>query len=240
MLPFIPSTLCFLRPHRGRKRRVVLFTIALLIFAWVVGPHFFPLPQALLTGPVPSPQLLDRRGEVLDDFPRLDYFRHKPAALSEIPPDLAAATLAAEDKRFYKHGGVDYRATARAIYQSIDQKRYVSGASTITQQLIKINSPAAERNFRAKFREIMTARHLESRWEKNRILTAYLNHLDYGSHRQGCAEAAAHFFGKPLADLSLAESALLAGLPQAPSRLNPFRHPERALKRGGGCACKTR
>ena len=209
----------------------MLFSVAALIFGWMLAPYLFPLPARLLTGPAPSPRLLDRHGEVLDDFPRLDYFRHKPAALSEIPPDLVDATLAAEDKRFYTHGGVDYRATARAIYQSIEQDRFVSGASTITQQLIKINSPPAERNFRAKFREIMTARRLESRWEKDRILTAYLNNLDYGSHRQGCVEAATHFFGKPLSDLSLGEAALLAGLPQAPSRLNPFRHPEGAVKR---------
>lgn len=219
---------------RGRLRRVLkasLIALSSLTITWLLLPYTFPIPKPLLTGPAPSPVLLDRSGVVLDDVPRLDYFRHKPAKLDEIPADLVQATLAAEDKRFYTHGGADYFATARAIYQSIDQQRFVSGASTITQQTIKITSPPAERNFRAKFREILTARHLESRWTKDEILTAYLNNLDYGSHRQGCVEAAAHFFDKPLADLSLAESALLAGLPQAPSRLNPFRNPGAAVKR---------
>jgi penicillin-binding protein 1C len=228
---FRPRLPRFLRPHRGRKRRAALVSIVVLLLTWFLIPFAFPLPEKLLAGPAPSPLLLDRSGAVLDDFPRLDYFRHKPATLDEIPSDLVMATLAAEDKRFYEHGGVDYRATARAIKQSIEYDRYVSGASTITQQLIKINSTPAERNFRAKFREIFTARHLEARWNKDRILTAYLNTLDYGHHRQGSTEAAAHFLGKPLADLSLAECALLAGLPQAPSRLNPFRNPEDAVQR---------
>ena len=198
-----------------------------LLLAWFLAPFAFPLPEPLLDGPAPSPLLLDRparssttsRGSTTSATSRPPSTRSRPTS--------SLATLAAEDKRFYRHGGVDYRATARAIHQSIKSGRFVSGASTITQQLIKINSPPAERNFRTKFREIFTARHLEARWDKDRILTAYLNHLDYGSHRQGCAEAAAHFFGKPLADLSLAECALLAGLPQAPTRLNPFRNPER-------------
>lgn len=221
-------------PRRGPLRRALrtgLITLASLTVLWQLLPSAFPLPARLLAGPAPSPLLLDRSGQILDDVPRLDYFRHRPAILAEIPRDLVHATLAAEDKRFYQHNGADYRATARAIYQSIDLGRFVSGASTITQQTIKITSPPTKRNFRAKFREILTARHLESHWSKDQILTAYLNNLDYGSHRQGSVEAAAHFFGKPLTDLSLAEAALLAGLPQAPSRLNPFRNPEGALKR---------
>ncbi len=216
------------------KRRTVvrtLITLALLTITWQLLPYAFPIPDKLLAGPSPNPTLLDRSGQVLDDVPRLDYFRHKAASLDEIPADLVFATLAAEDKRFYSHGGADYKATARAVYQTIKFNRFISGASTITQQTVKITSPPADRNFRAKFREIQTARHLEANWDKDQILTAYLNNLDYGSHRQGSVEAAAHFFGKPIADLSLAECALLAGLPQAPSRLNPLRNPKGALKR---------
>lgn len=241
-MPGVLSKLHRLLPRRAKSGRpliriprsafrILLVSTALLALTWHVLPYAFPIPENLLAGPAPSPLLLDRTGAVLDDVPRLDYFRHKPASLDEIPLDLVQATLAAEDKRFYRHGGADYAATARAIYQTYKFKRFVSGASTITQQTIKITSPPADRNFRSKFREILTARHLESNWSKDQILTAYLNNLDYGSHRQGSVEAAAHFFGKPLADLSLAESALLAGLPQAPSRLNPFRNPEGALKR---------
>lgn len=190
-----------------------------------------PLPESLEEPPASHPVLLDRNGEELTHLPREDYFRHQPASLDEIPEHLIKATLAAEDKRFFDHGGVDYAATLRAIYDNTRQKRVTSGASTITQQLIKITTPPEKRNWRKKLEEVYIARRLESRWSKDEIITAYLNRLDYGSHRQGCVEAARHFFGKPLGDLSLAESALLAGLPQAPSRLNPYRNPQAALER---------
>ena len=194
-------------------------------------PLLAPLPKALQEPPAPHVVLRDRNGQELTHFPRDDYFRHHPASLDEIPEHLVKATLAAEDKRFFEHPGIDYAATLRAFRDNSKHQRITSGASTITQQLIKISTPAAERNWQRKVSEVLAARRLESQWSKEEILTAYLNRLDYGSHQQGCSAAARHFFGKPLADLSLAESALLAGLPQAPSRLNPYRNPQDALIR---------
>ena len=194
-------------------------------------PLLAPLPEALQEPPAPHAVLWDRNGQELTHFPRDDYFRHHPAALDEIPEHLVKATLAAEDKRFFEHPGIDYAATLRALRDNSKHNRITSGASTITQQLIKISTPAAERNWQKKVSEVLAARRLESQWSKEEILTAYLNRLDYGSHQQGCSAAARHFFGKPLADLSLAESALLAGLPQAPSRLNPHRNLQDALIR---------
>ncbi len=160
-----------------------------------------------------------------------DSSRAAPFTLADVPPDFVACTLAAEDKRFYRHGGIDLLATLRAAGDLVTKRRVVSGASTITQQLIKITSPPAERGLLTKVREVLAARHLEMSWSKDRILTAYLNRLDYGNLRIGTAEAARFYFQKPLTDLSLAECALLAGLPQAPSRLNPIRHPQRAKVR---------
>ena len=194
-------------------------------------PLLAPLPEVLQEPPAPHAVLRDRNGQELTHFPRDDYFRHHPAALDEIPEHLVKATLAAEDKRFFEHPGIDYAATLRALRDNSKHNRITSGASTITQQLIKISTPAAERNWQKKVSEVLAARRLESQWSKEEILTAYLNRLDYGSHQQGCSAAARHFFGKPLVDLSLAESALLAGLPQAPSRLNPHRNPRGALIR---------
>jgi len=175
--------------------------------------------------------LLDRDGIPLDHWVRPDYYRHRTTDLDIIPADLIQATLAAEDKRFYEHGGIDFRATARAARDSWDQKRFVSGASTITQQTVKITSPKARRSFTTKIRECLTARHAEMTLDKKQILSAYFNHLDYGNLTQGPLQASRYYFSKPLNQLSLAECALLAGLPQAPSRLNPRRHPKRALKR---------
>lgn len=214
-----------------RKMRRPLIAAAALAVLWWVAPIFVPLPPALLESPDASPVFLDRHGAPLAHPPLPDFSRSSPVALDEIPPDLIACTVAAEDKRFFSHGGVDLLATLRAGRDLLLQRRVVSGASTITQQLIKISSPPVERAPLTKVREAMAARRLEYRWSKKQILSAYLNRLDYGNLRIGTAEAARFYFQKPLADLSLAESALLAGLPQAPSWQNPLRHPQRAIAR---------
>jgi penicillin-binding protein 1C len=216
-----------------RRKRVLVAGIALAaaLGSWFVLPRCFELPVSLMENPAGSPVLLDRNGEALHHLVLPDFTRSSPVSLEEIPADLVACTLAAEDRRFRSHGGIDLLATLRAAKDALIHRRTVSGASTVTQQLIKLASPPAPRNLRTKIREAMLARHLEMKWSKDEILIAYLNRLPYGNHRSGPAEAARFYFQKPLADLSLAESALLAGLPQAPSRLNPVKHPQRALAR---------
>ncbi len=203
----------------------------LAVLGWFVLPFAFPLPAGLKQKPLASPVFLDRNGLPILHLTLPDSTRASVVPLDEMPPDLVACTLAAEDKRFYDHGGIDLLATARAARDLLLHRRIVSGASTITQQLIKISSPPARRNPLTKIRESLAARRLEMTWTKQQILAAYLNRLDYGNLRIGTAEAARFYFQKPLADLSLAECALLAGLPQAPSRLNPIRHPKRATVR---------
>jgi penicillin-binding protein 1C len=216
-----------------RRKRVLLpgAALAVALFGWFVLPLFFPLPAGLTENPSASPVLLDRHGRPLHHLVLPDFTRSAPVGLGDIPADLVACTVAAEDKRFHSHGGIDLLATARAAKDAVVHRRTVSGASTITQQLVKLSSPSAPRNLRTKLREALLARHLEMKWPKDRILLAYLNRLPYGNHRSGPAEAARFYFQKPLADLSLAECALLAGLPQAPSRLDPLKHPARALAR---------
>ena len=214
-----------------RIARHALAASAIAVTTWFVAPFFVPLPHDLLVNPDASPMFRDRHGAAISHLPLRDSFRSAPVTLDMVPPDLIACTVAAEDKRFHGHGGVDFLATARAARDLVFQQRIVSGASTITQQLIKISSPPAKRRPATKLYEILAARRLEMKWSKQQILTAYLNRLDYGNLRTGAAEATRFYFQKPLADLSLAECALLAGLPQAPSRLNPLRNPERAIKR---------
>ncbi len=201
------------------------------ILSWFVLPFAVSLPSGLKEVPLASPVLLDRHGTPIQYLTLPDSSRSAPIISNDIPADLIACTLAAEDKRFYSHGGVDLLATLRAGRDLFATRRIVSGASTITQQLIKITSPPASRSPFTKIYEALAARRLEMTWSKRQILTAYLNHLDYGNLRTGSAEAARFYFQKPLNDLSLAECALLAGLPQSPSRLNPIRHPERAIVR---------
>ncbi|MEO7098391.1 MAG: penicillin-binding protein 1C [Luteolibacter sp.] len=210
---------------------MLLAAVLGVLFGWFALPFAVSLPPGLFVKNAGSPVFLDRHGAPIMHLPLPDSSRAAPFSLEEVPADLIACTLAAEDKRFYEHGGIDPLATLRAARDFLAHRRVVSGASTITQQLIKIASPPSKRSPLTKIREALTARRLEMTWTKKQILTAYLNRIDYGNLRTGTAEAARFYFQKPLTDLSLAECALLAGLPQAPSRLNPIRHSERATER---------
>lgn len=222
------------RSHSRRWLRLTRWFLVLLLvaaFGWFLLPWFFLLPSGLTEAPKASPRVMDRNGEILSYLAAEDFTRSAPSKISEIPQELIDCTLAAEDKRFFSHHGVDVFATARAVYDFLRERRVVSGASTITQQLVKLSGPPVPRKLKAKFYESMGARRLEMTWSKEQILEAYFNRLDYGSLRISPTEAARFYFQKPLSDLSLGECALLAGLPQAPSRLNPIRNPEAALAR---------
>ncbi|NDG64648.1 MAG: penicillin-binding protein 1C, partial [Planctomycetes bacterium] len=151
-------------------------------------------------------------------------------ALDAISPHLIDATLAAEDARFFHHHGVDLLSIGRASWNALREQGPLSGASTITQQLAKIADKGPRTPLR-KIQETWRALHMECQWGKNHILTEYLNRLDYGQLRVGIASASEHYFGKPTSDLSTAESAFLAGLPKAPSRLNPAINLPAALAR---------
>jgi penicillin-binding protein 1C len=200
-----------------------------LLAGWL-ALRWVPLPPTLLTEQVPELEFLDRAGRTLRTVrPDNQPFR-RVVEYGEIPQPLIQATLAAEDRRFWKHSGVDWRATLRAAWQAACHRHIVSGGSTITQQLIKLAEPRP-RTLRTKLIEAAQALRLEQVWDKQRILAAYLNRLDYGNFNRGCAGAGQFYFAKPLRDLSAAECALLAGLPQAPSRLNPKSHFARAVNR---------
>ena len=182
-----------------------------------------PLPPALAGATAPGWEFVDQHGRTLRELrDEREQFTH-PVAEGDISAALMAATLAAEDQRFWSHHGVDWQATLRAAGQLVRNGRIVSGGSTITQQLVKLAAPRP-RTFFTKVIEAAQALRLEREWEKPRILAGYLNRLDYGNLRGGCDAAARHYFGKSSGDLSAAEAAFLAGLPQAPSRLNPRAH----------------
>jgi penicillin-binding protein 1C len=208
-----------------------LVLCAVAVCAGGIAVRLAPVPKALFSPPAASVEFVDRTGRPL----RLARAEgngsfQQPVQFVDIPPALVHATLAAEDRRFWSHPGVDWRAILRAAGQWISNGRIISGGSTITQQLIKTAQPRA-RTLRAKLKEAICAVRLEQIWGKQRILTEYLNRVDYGNLNTGCAAAARFYFGKPLGDLSVAECALLAGLPQSPSRLNPHARFARAQKR---------
>lgn len=204
---------------RPWKLRLLLLTALLTFGAWL-GISFVPLPRGITEPPASGLEFLDRHGRTLRELRDVREQFSRTAAEGEIPAVLMQATLAAEDQRFWSHSGVDWRATLRATWQLVRNGRIVSGGSSITQQLVKLAEPRP-RTFRTKLVEAAQALRLEREWDKPRILAAYLNRLDYGNLRAGSDAAARHYFDKAPADLSAAEAAFLAGLPQAPSRLNP-------------------
>ncbi len=200
-----------------------------LLAYWAALPRV-PLPRSLFAVPHPPIEFVDRHGRPLRTVLAEGEPFRQPVSYAEIPQPLIHATLAAEDRRFWQHPGVDWKATFRAAWQLAVNRRIISGGSTITQQLIKLAQPRP-RTFRNKVIEAVQALRLEQVWNKQRILAEYLNRTEYGNFTMGCSAAAQFYFAKPLADLSPAECALLAGLPQAPTRLNPHAHFARARKR---------
>lgn len=201
------------------------------LFLYFLLPWATPLPPLLLRGFDNSPKILDCHGMLLESHTRSDFMRRSFVAPKDIPKDIILATLCAEDARFYQHHGIDFYALLRVFYQRIQYGNWLSGGSTISQQCLKIASGSPPRTLLQKMREMLGARHLEMCFNKDAILSFYLNSLFYSPKTQGIKEAARAFFNQELQSLSLAQCALLAGLPQAPSRLNPFTHPTRALTR---------
>ncbi len=153
-------------------------------------------------------------------------------SIDKVPKNLIDAVLAIEDRRFYKHGGVDTKGILRAIKNNVTGKSH-EGASTITMQVAKnfFTTPGKKRTMVTKVKEALLALKIERTLSKDKILELYLNQIYLGQRSYGFAAASQVYFGKPLAKLTLAESALLAGLPKAPSGYNPFIHPDRASGR---------
>src|SRR3990167_7323422 len=157
--------------------------------------------------------------------------RRLPVGLADIPPLMIDAVLATEDARFYKHPGVDFIGIARAALAVVVSGKKVQGASTITMQVARNFYLSREKTFSRKIREILLALKIDKNLDKNKILELYLNKIYFGNRAYGVAAAAQVYYGKTLNQLTLAQVALLAGLPQAPSRNNPLKNPEAALKR---------
>ncbi|KEO83026.1 transglycosylase domain-containing protein [Tumebacillus flagellatus] len=146
------------------------------------------------------------------------------AALQDIPNSLKMAILDVEDVRFYEHGGLDLYGIGRAVYNDVTTRSAAEGASTLTQQLARSVYLSQDRTMTRKLNEIVLAFELEHNYSKDDILTMYLNNVYFGNGATGIRAAADTYFGKgqDLKKLTLAESALLAGLPNAPSALNPW------------------
>ena len=196
-----------------------------------------PSPDALRgrSATFVSTRIYDRNGHLLYEIFDPGGGRRTLVPYDEISPYLINATVATEDARFWQHGGVDPIGILRALVYNLREGRVVSGGSTITQQLVRLVllSPEerTEQSLKRKVREAVLAAEISRRYSKEDILEIYLNEINYGNLAYGIGAAADTYFGKKARDLTLAEAALLAGLPQAPAYWDPYADLERAKRR---------
>ena len=183
--------------------------------------------EAILT---PSKQLYDHAGLELRSILSSNNTYYQPVTLAQISPWLISAVVAAEDKRFYVHNGVDVAAVLRAAWQNTKEGEVVSGASTITQQLARAITPRPK-TWWGKTKEAFSALQLEKNYTKEEILEQYFNRLEFGNLTQGVQSASRFYFNTDAADVSLSQAAFLAGLLKSPTYYNPLKHRDRALKR---------
>ncbi|MEM7606692.1 MAG: PBP1A family penicillin-binding protein [Myxococcota bacterium] len=229
-----------LRGHRPAKRRwlrrlfklvVLLVVLAFTSAAGVLWYYGRDLPDVASLRDYAPPQttrILDRDGEAIGE---VFSERRTVIPMEQVPRHFVLSVLAAEDADFYRHEGLDYPGMARALLYDLIQGRAAQGASTITQQVVKLLLLTPERTFTRKIRELILARRLEQELTKDEILHLYINHINFGHARYGVQEAAQFYFGKDASDLTLAESSLIAGIPQAPARLSPRTHLDAAQRR---------
>lgn len=202
--------------------------IVLLLFA-VWAKKELPSPKMLTDGVYPeSSRIFDRNGVMLYEI--YADKRRVPVGLNQIPKSVIEATLAIEDANFWHHPGFDLRGIFRAAYKTLSGKR-VEGGSTITQQLVKNALLTPERTIYRKIKEMVLTIATELTYSKEQILEMYLNQTPYGGTMWGIEAAANGIFNKPAKELTVAESALIAGLPGSPTRYSPFAHPEAAKNR---------
>lgn len=212
------------------RRRALLFA-ATGFAAALVWLRCGPLPAGLLVRARELSTLVEARdGAPLYESLSSDGARRRGVRAAGIPPVVAAATLAAEDVRFRWHPGVDPLAIARAAGHDLSARRFVEGGSTITEQAVKLLLPASPRTIGRKIREAVVALRLEHRLGKDEILALYLDLAPYGRLHAGIAGASDAYFGCPPANLTAAQAAFLAGLPQRPTGFDPYR--SFALARG--------
>ncbi len=207
----------------------------LLLLAFGVFLYFFiikDIPSTATIGRTNYPQsskIYDRNGKLL--YTIYTSKNQSFVALKDIPHNLQNATIAIEDKDFYKHGAIDFRGIARALFVTLFRGQ-VQGGSTLTQQLVKNSILTPERSIVRKIKEIILSYIVESTNSKSKILEMYLNQVPYGGTAWGVQAASYVYFNKPVSKLNLAESSFLAGLPNSPSLYSPFGpHPERAKVR---------
>jgi 1A family penicillin-binding protein len=214
---------------------MVLFGLGVTLLAYASIARTLPPPGELaVRAGRAQTRIYDRDGNLLQtplapDDPTAGLRRR--ISLDEVSPYLVAATIATEDANFYRHRGVDPVALGRAVFRALQTQSPVMGTSTISQQLVKLVFLSPERTVSRKVKEAILAAEITRRYDKNAVLALYLNEIYYGNLAYGAEAAAQVYFDKAAKDLTLAEAALLAGLPQSPATYDPLQNPEAAKAR---------
>ena len=230
------------RRRKKSSRRSVLGIIIVTIIVIFVGAALAgsSLLYYLLLKELPSiaalkdyrPSITTRvyadNNELIDEFSLED---RKVVKYEEIPKMVIQAFVAAEDARFFQHKGFDMQSMSRAFFKNLEAGRIVQGGSTITQQVAKALYLSPEKSYLRKLREALLAYKIDTYLSKEEIITLYLNHIYLGHGTYGIEAASQGYFGKSASDLTLAEAAMLAGLPKAPSSYSPYLHPDKAYQR---------
>ncbi len=217
---------------RGYCLIILLVAFAVLLAGaasvFVYFKNLPPITKLENYQPTMTSQIISQDKVVIKTF---GAYKYKKVTIDDIPDDLKNAIIAIEDKNFYTHRGFDPVALFRSIIKNIKARKLVQGASTITQQLARILFLSTEKTFDRKIKELIIAYRMEKSIPKEKILEMYLNNVYLGEGAYGISAAAAIYFNKKVQDLNLAECALIAGLPQAPSAYTPYRNMDLALKR---------
>jgi penicillin-binding protein 1A len=205
----------------------IVFALSTAYVVWAVQDLPDPNQAFLAAGDV---VVLDRNGKLIEDWNPAGQY-HIDLTHDQMGKYAPAATLAAEDRNFYHHGGIDFGSTLRALWVDVTSGGLNEGGSTITQQLVKIQLLTPQKSFERKLHEMVLAVALEQRFSKDQILTMYMNRVYYGHGAYGIGAAARTYFNKDAKDLTPAQAAFLAGLIQAPTAYDPVIHYDLAQQR---------
>ncbi|PWW02803.1 penicillin-binding protein 2A [Paenibacillus cellulosilyticus] len=226
--------------HQNNKKRkaawkkiivTVMLGAVLLAIACIVSFNVLVGRQnvSLLEQPLPAATIVYDQN--MEEVLRLSPSKSEAVSYDSLPEQLIEAVVAVEDKRFFEHSGTDLQGIGRALMTNLSSGKTVQGASTITQQLAKNVFLSQERTWTRKWKELLLAQKIERNYNKQQIITFYLNQIYFGEGAWGIKKAAEVYFGVPVNELTLSESALLAGIIKAPSALTPYRHPDEAKAR---------
>lgn len=208
---------------------VLSFSLLVLGFLGIVYAYSMDADISSLRNELPQATVFyDLNGEVAS---KVSANKNEGISISQVPESMKNAVIAIEDRRFYEHHGVDYIGITRALIRDIKARGMVEGGSTITQQLTKNTLLTSQKTLKRKIDELFLAMEIERQYSKQEILQMYLNQIYFGDGAWGIKHAAQNYFAKEVENLSISESALLAGLIKAPSALNPYHDLEKATQR---------